>query len=356
MVLSLLILGALMIMFGEAPSWLGGSEWKLRITGFTELSGITEGTSVTFLGVEIGRVSAIEFVDPEIPGIGVEVVALIKNNYSVPVNARAKIYAATLGLGQGRVDIIAEGEVSQMLPKDGTARPIPGTMHSMLRDIVPEDLTDNFAKMVENFANVAEAAEPLIDDLRTVVEARRVADVEASEGSLQPNLSTVIERIDRLATSINEVVDDREMRDGLRGITNNLVEASDNLNEWSQQLKAETERTSATINDTLGRTEEQVSHFLVNANTVLESLDQAAKSLHAILQAVEGGQGTAGLAVRDPRLYEAATLTFERLSEAVKTAQLILNKIEEEGRFTIAQDTALGTFEKDFPTPAAKKK
>ena len=49
---SLVVLGSLMVVFGEAPSWLGGSEWTLRITGVEQLSGISDGSPVNLNGIE----------------------------------------------------------------------------------------------------------------------------------------------------------------------------------------------------------------------------------------------------------------------------------------------------------------
>ena len=79
---SFAVLGVLMTWFGEAPSWLGGSEWELRITDVAELSGVAEGSPVHLNGVEIGRVKRLEFEDPGRPGLGVVVVAGIRKTHT----------------------------------------------------------------------------------------------------------------------------------------------------------------------------------------------------------------------------------------------------------------------------------
>ena len=57
MVAGLGALGVLMVMFGEAPEWLGGAEWELEIQ-VRQLRGAAEGTPVNLNGVQIGRVGA----------------------------------------------------------------------------------------------------------------------------------------------------------------------------------------------------------------------------------------------------------------------------------------------------------
>ena len=84
---SIVTLSVLMVWFGETAAWLGGSEWTLRITGVRDLSGIEEGSPVNLNGVQIGRVAALTFEDPDRPDQGVVVITRIKLQFSVPRNA-----------------------------------------------------------------------------------------------------------------------------------------------------------------------------------------------------------------------------------------------------------------------------
>ena len=77
-VLSLGALAILMVWFGEAPEWLRTSEWDLSVTGVRELSGVGEGSPVRLNGVDVGRVKRLEFVNPNRPDQGVDIVSGIE--------------------------------------------------------------------------------------------------------------------------------------------------------------------------------------------------------------------------------------------------------------------------------------
>jgi len=72
----LIALGIMTILFGEAPQWLGGKQYQVRIS-FNELSDVQQGTAVTMRGIQIGRVQSIELKNREHPEQGTYVVAQI---------------------------------------------------------------------------------------------------------------------------------------------------------------------------------------------------------------------------------------------------------------------------------------
>jgi hypothetical protein len=64
--------------------------------------------------------------------------------------------------------------------------------------------------------------------------------------------------------------------------------------------------------------------------------------------ALANGSGTAGMLVHDPRLYDAAVLSFERLAELVASLNRITGKIEADGHITIGARTPIGTITEEF--------
>ena len=102
MVMGLGALGYLLVLFGEAPSWLGGAEWTLRIR-LDDISGIEEGAPIYLNGIKIGRVTDLDFYDMTAPDHGIEVIGQIKNEFTVPEGSVAQCVGAALGFGQGRI-------------------------------------------------------------------------------------------------------------------------------------------------------------------------------------------------------------------------------------------------------------
>lgn len=351
-VASLNVLGILMVWFGETPSWLGRSEWTLHITGVSELSGIGEGSPVNLNGVQIGRVTSLQFEDPKRPDQGVVVVTRIKRIFSVPQGALARIYGATLGIGMGHVDVVVEpGVVARPLPQDGSAM-IHGEMRNIIREMISQDLVNSVEQTITHTGNLAAAAEPVAKNLALLLEQRSVADIAqpgAAKRGITPNLSTVMDRIDDLLANVNAVLGDEHVQEDVKTTVRDLKGAAEELRETVALWKSESARIGENINAGIDRTEENLERSFVRLNQVLDNLDDATTSLAGLMRRVHDGEGTAGLLVRDERLYEAAVLTMDRFSELVGTLQRIAGKIEEDGYITVGRVTPVGTFTKNFP-------
>lgn len=348
---AIVVLGVLSVWFGETPAWLRRAEWTLRITGVEALSGINEATPVNMNGVQIGRVESLEFKDPRRPDLGVLIVTRIKDQFSVPHGAHARVYGAMLGIGAGHIDIVVDPTVRGE-PLDRKTALIRGEMRSVIGELISKDLVSSVERMITHIGNLAEAAEPLAVDLALLLEQRTIAKVGAPDPQgrpLQPNLSTVIERVDRLAAHLNTILGDENVQGDVKAAVHDLKTATEGLRETMVIWQRESVRVSENLNTGIDRTKQQLDQSFVRLHHVLDNLDDASTSLARVLRQVEQGEGTAGLLVNDARLYEAAVLSFERLAEAVGALQRILGKIEEDGYINLGRVTPVGTITRKFP-------
>jgi phospholipid/cholesterol/gamma-HCH transport system substrate-binding protein len=344
-------LGILMVWFGETPTWLSRSEWTLRITGVYQLRGIGEGSPVYMNGVQIGRVTAIEFQNPEQPGQGVVVVTRIGRRYNVPQGAYAKIYGATFGFGTGQVDIVIEPGASTD-PVDRELAIIRGEMRNLIYEFISRDAITELERMVEHIGGLAAAAKPVAENLADLLERRTVAEVDRPDAVLQgtvANLSTAIERFDRFLANANEVIGEEAVKGDLKTAINDLRQAATLLKETMAVWNTKSASVLDNVNTGIDQTEANLDSAFVRLNATLEQLDDAASALARVAQRMEKGEGTLGLLTKDPRLYESAVVSFERLAELIGSLQRITGKIERDGYITIGQQTAVGTFTKDFP-------
>jgi phospholipid/cholesterol/gamma-HCH transport system substrate-binding protein len=340
-------LASLMVMLGETPRWLGSGDWELSITGAEDIRGVGEGSPVYLNGVEIGRIARLEFVNPEFMGLGVNIVARIKQHYGVPRESRAKIYGATLGLGTGQVLISVDTRTSaQYVPRDGTGA-IAGESASAFGEIVSPELTRSLQRVVENIADFAEAARPVADNLALLLEERTIAQVD--HGTTTANAATAIERIDRLVRNLNSILGDDKVQEDVKQVATTLKDSAEDIKQLITLWNTETRRLADNINEGVDRTEQHLDEAFTRLESAAGKLDRAASDLASILHGVAQGEGTAGMLLRDPRLYEAGVLAFERLAEVLAIVERITGKIDREGRFTIAQETSVGTFSKDLP-------
>lgn len=343
-VVSLIVLGTLMAWFGETPEWLGGNEWTLKVIGVRELRGLQPGSPVNFNGVEIGRVKELKFMNAERPDRGVTIVTRIKDEYSVPSGAIARVYGATLGFGTGHIAIHVEegdGEYSPLPTEDAQ---ILGEMRSIIGEIITKDKVDSAQRMINNIGNLADAATPVARNLALLLEQRSIKQVDEPESTTTANISTVVERIDQLAANLNAVLGDVNVQGDVKSVVHDLKAISGELRETVVLLKSSVHKTADNLNSGLDRS-------FANLNEVLDNLDESTGNLAEILQSVADGRGTAGLLVRDERLYEAAVLSIERFGEAWATAQRLLSAFERDGAIRVGTPTS-GPFTKEFPIPS----
>lgn len=345
------VLGMLMVWFGETPSWLGGNEWCLRITGVRALSGIGDGSPVSLNGVEIGRVKRLEFEDPNRPDQGVVIITGIWNRYSVPKGSLARVYGATLGFGTGHVDIVVEPGLPAE-PLDKESAEIRGEMRSIIGELISKDLVTSVEQTIAHLGKLAEAAKPVAENLAELLEQRSVESVTAPDAAARgvtANLSTVIERVDNLAANVNAVLGDQDVQGDVRAAVSDLKSATEELRQTIGLWRTESQRISDSVNTRIDRTGEDLDQTFAKLNRVLDNLDATTTSMASLMYRVHEGEGTAGLFVRDERLYEAAVLTMERFGELLDTLQRVAGKIEQDGYITIGQRTPFGTFKEEFP-------
>ena len=353
LVSSFAALGILMMLFGEAPRWLGGGEWDLRITNVANLSGLAEGSPVVLNGVEIGRVTRLEFEDPSRPDQGVVIVAGIKNTYHVPQSAIARVYGATLGFGSGRVEIICE-PVGGIEPLDRELAIIPGSMSSPFDDIISSALVGSIETAIQNIGSTAAATTPVMENISALTHPRSAADVDNPDtpaDQASPTVATVIERVDDLLAGLNAIVTDTTVQGNVKSALSDLHAAATGLREAISTFEAETRRTSQNLNAGIDDTRENLDKSFVALNTSLGSLDDGLSTLARLLRHIESGEGSAGRFVNDDRLYEAGVLALERVGELAGTLQRIFGKIERDGFLTIGRNTPVGFLTRDVPVP-----
>jgi len=350
-VISGIVLATLMAWFGETPEWLGGNEWTLRIVGVRELRGIQPGSPVGLNGVEIGRVKVLEFVKAERPDRGVTIVTRINDRYSVPQGAFAKVYGATLGIGTGHIDILVEAGAGDYTPLPKEDAQITGEMRSIVNELITKDMIDTVQRTITNFGNFADAATPVAANLSKFFEPRTVAEVSEPQAKLTSNVTTLVERIDQLVANLNVVLGDVNVQGDVKAVVHDLKTATAELRETMELWRSSSQKIADNLTTGIDKTEANLDRSFVKLNELLDNLDSGAKSLATSLQVVAEGQGTAGLLVRDERLYEAALLSIQRFGEAMATAQRLLSKFESDGYITLATPSSL-PFTKRISIPA----
>jgi hypothetical protein len=250
------------------------------------------------------------------------------------------------------VDILVEeGADAALLPKKGAV--LPGKMASMIGEVITKDMVNSVERTITNFGNLADAATPVAENLAEILEQRSIAAVSepgAEAAGRIANLTTVLERIDNLIANVNTVLGDENLKEDVKGAVRDLKDTSEELKATITLWKTESQKVADNLNTGIDQAEEKLDLTFKKLIETLEDLDRGAKSLANVLHDVAEGRGTAGLLVRDERLYEAAVLSMERLSEVMQNLLVITGKIKEDGYITVGKAPS-GVFRKQFPVP-----
>jgi phospholipid/cholesterol/gamma-HCH transport system substrate-binding protein len=342
MIFGLGALGFLMLMFGEAPNWLGGAEYELKIY-VNGIAGIDDGSPIHLNGIKIGRVTELTFRDMSAPEKGVVLVGKIKKEFSVPRGAHAECVTPTLGLGRGRVDIYAAGAGQPAIEPGGY---IQGESVDALKNIIPESMVSSLEGTVTKIGNFAETLTPVADDLHELLKKRPVREVDLADpeeaSRISANLYTAVERLDLALKHFNEVLGDPQVK-------SNLLEAVENVNimtadgraavadfrDTAANLKADSSRIADKLEGAVDNANARVTQLADAAMPVLNETAQLSANLNVISRNIRDGEGTIGRLVVDGRLYEVAVLSFERFTDMVDSIRRLAFRWEKTGRIGI---------------------
>lgn len=338
----------LMTSFGEIPALFGSVEHDLVIL-VENPRGIGDGTPIYLSGVQIGRVKELRFKDQSHPDRGVEIIGAVRKDIVIPRTVTAIVQPSGMGLGRGRIDLTVPEGAASPLEKGGK---IHGTMGSPWGDMIPDTLMDTIDQTVAQFGGFMKSLTPVANDLHDLLEIHPTANVDAPTGDKQrltANISTVVERIDQTLKMFNDTFGDPLVRKGwlklfadIDHIGNDIRETAENIKTASVELRASLQSIGAKLEAGIVDTRERINEIAGEMRPILQHTSRLMASLMRIADAMQRGEGSAGMFMRDPRLYESLLMTSERLEELANTLRRIFRRFELEGAISVDIGTLLG--------------
>lgn len=296
------VVGLVMMLSGG----LRGDRTRLH-ADFGYAGGLPDGAMVRFAGVKVGRVTGVVFQpdarDPQGRSVPVRIVFDIDASAARALRSDATATVGTQGaLGESHLELLP-GTSSEPLPNGVAVRGLDpprldvllARMSGLLESSVNDDAFRNFLVEVGNFArrlnvfvgnnrdelsNMWDRAGMLLTDGQVAMADARVVANKASKILANPALETMIEDLALTAQAAREDLP---------------VLMSD-----AKTLLAKLDRTVGAVTD------EDVAKL----RTTLAKLDEVATQLRtvsndagALLAGLENGEGTAGLLMKDPQVY-----------------------------------------------------
>jgi phospholipid/cholesterol/gamma-HCH transport system substrate-binding protein len=318
MLVALVLLGALLLKFGAIPAhWFGRSRIAVSIE-VARADGLSAGSSVNYLGVNVGNISAMHRTADETQVI---LEAQIDGRDPPPANVVALVRSQIVG-GGSNISL----EVRE--PDKPTGKLKPGAIVKGV--FVGVDL------LPPEFAQLAV-------ELRLTAEQLRKSNLADNLNKTVLTVKEQVEHAGKLIDSVDSLVSDPKMREDLKAslaqirtatesanrIEQKIEKFSDNLDKLGTNLNTVSDNANATITKTQGHIDElskQMSDRLLQISRLLEQFQSIAAK-------VDQGKGTAGQLINDPKLYESLVDASRELTLTIKDLKLLVKQWTDEGMY-----------------------
>ncbi|MFB0979007.1 MAG: MlaD family protein [Myxococcota bacterium] len=310
----------------SSESGLFVSYYKIH-ANFDDVQGLLPGAPVWMAGKEIGRIDEVEFTEfgSERP---IHVAMRINRGIQTRVRSDSVATIGTIGvLGDSYIEI-RPGSPDGSVLIDG----------EKINAVSPTNIYAALAQGTDALANVSELAR----NLNLVVSDVREEGVVTKAASAVSAVSNIILEVENGNGMLHGLVYDGGDGDGVGSIERSLASIESILNEvesgngmLNSLIYAEDTTGVADIQESL----DSLSDILLevkNGDGLLHALIYDAESgrlsdeavaavsrLNSVLEKIEEGEGTLGLLVSDPSLYEDMTLLFGGAQRSVVLRTLV---------------------------------
>ncbi len=267
--------------------------------------GVSEGSPVLYLGVEVGRVLTIR---RNADNSSVSIEAILNTGEQIPVNVVGVIKAQSALGSSAEINLEPVGTPSKEFVHDGQQV----RAHFGGSSLVPPEVIALATQMRE---------QQLIKHLDESVVTMRLE----------------LEKAGKILDSTSEIINDAAIRGNVRGTIASVRAASTNLERFSghlDQLSQETTNTVKQVRETVADGGQRLDALSRQINERMQQLADVLDKVDSIATKVDKGNGTAALLVNDPRLYASLVDSSRDLDLTFKDMQRLVAQWEQDG-FTL---------------------
>lgn len=349
---SLLIVGILLLLFGESPRFVKRifqPTYTVRLW-FQEAQGLSEDNLVRRNGILVGRVTKVGFAVDEGPlvrknGAVVRKVRFAGDEKDTPLpkdittteyetgvivtaEIREGVTLFTRDVCRIETDLLGKHWI-QFVSAPLEDRPVaperldPKQPHFLRGQIAPDpmDSIGMVTKTLEELTpNVNAATEAMINAGNSIDDAAKKLTALLDEET-QTEIKTAVSRINQTLESIQNIVGDKETQEQLKA---SLKELPDSLS----QIKSTMKEAQARLGEVQAFTEKLGSQETVGRlDRATRNLDQVMKDLAAFSKTLRNPQGSLGLLLQDRELYDHLNNVAENVDDLSRQLQPILDDV-----------------------------
>ena len=318
----LFCLAVIFMLIGYVPQWMEKG-YTIGVE-LNDAAGLTGGSRVKLSGIDIGRVRSVDL--QPLPRRGVFAAVLIDEGVAVPARVKVSVQGPILGgspilaLSVSHLDM---EDLTDLLPTDGSAR-VTGQVPS-LATMFADELKAALSEPFEHFARFTERWSDVAENVNEMFERRSMEAVDA--GEVPGNIRTVLLRADQRLTELKQTIESLNAWFGDEQLKSDVRETARQAAGVMKKLDSGADRLSA-LADKAGDNFERLTQRYI---AVADDMSGAIGKIRKVAEEASEGEGTVGKLLNDPGLYNNLNDALERINEAIKELQLLIQKWKQEG-------------------------
>jgi len=253
---------------------------------YKDVSGLTPSTIVTLNGFKIGYIRQIYFAEDRSGDLIVQI--SVQNKFPLPLGSSAEIASTDL-LGS-RVMKINLGHSDKFYhPKD--------TLLSKVQFDIKQQVGEQLGPIKSKAEKLMVSLDSIVSSASKILNPETQKDITTSIDQF----SATMVNLNKLSKDLSEVIGDEK---------HNLKSTIGNLSVTAENLKQNSERFSHIMNN-ISDISDTLSH--AELTKTFNNLNSSLKNLDLILGKIQSSDGTMGLLVNDPSIYQNLNTTIENL-------------------------------------------
>jgi phospholipid/cholesterol/gamma-HCH transport system substrate-binding protein len=258
---------------------------------FDDVSGLYKSNYIYLNGMKVGYIKDITNIDPHARKFLVWIA--VKSEIKIPKDSKIMIFSSDM-LGSKALKIDMGISPTSFERRD--------TISSAVENGMLDQLSANLTPIVIRLNSVITNLDTLLVSVNHVMDKNTQSDIKASMASIRRsvnNIENITVQVDGLVGSEKQKI--TKILSNAESITTNFRENNDKLTSAINNFN--------NISDTIAK---------AKLGTTIRETNMSLNSLSKILKSIENGEGSAGLLIKDDKLYRNLELSTKNLNALIE--------------------------------------